>query len=50
MIAMLIGCGLRHAELLSLTLKSIQRREERRVIADPVGKGRTYARCPSRPG
>jgi site-specific recombinase XerD len=39
MVAMLIGCGLRRAELLALTLESIQRREEHWVIADLVGKG-----------
>jgi site-specific recombinase XerD len=36
---MLIGCGLRRAELLALTLESIQQREEHWVIADLVGKG-----------
>jgi integrase len=39
MIAMLIGCGLRRAELLGLRLESIQQREEHWVIADLVGKG-----------
>jgi integrase len=39
MIAMLIGCGLRRAELLALSLESIQQREEHWVIADLVGKG-----------
>jgi len=39
MVAMLIGCGLRRAELLALTLESIQQREEHWVIADLVGKG-----------
>jgi integrase len=38
MVAMLIGCGLRRAELLALRLKSIQQREEHWVIADLVGK------------
>ena len=38
MIAMLIGCGLRRAELLALRLESIQQREEHWVIADLVGK------------
>jgi integrase len=38
MLAMLIGCGLRRAELLGLTLQSIQLREEHWVIADLVGK------------
>ena len=39
MLAMLIGCGLRRAELLALTLESVQQREEHWVIADLVGKG-----------
>jgi integrase len=38
MLAMLIGCGLRRAELLGLRLESIQQREEHWVIADLVGK------------
>jgi integrase len=39
MVAMLIGCGLRRAELLALNLESIQQHEEHWVIADLVGKG-----------
>ena len=39
MVAMLVGCGLRRAELLALQLESIQQREEHWVIADLVGKG-----------
>jgi integrase len=39
MVAMLIGCGLRRAELLTLSLESVQQREEHWVIADLVGKG-----------
>jgi integrase len=39
MVGMLIGCGLRRAELLTLHLESIQQREEHWVIADLVGKG-----------
>jgi len=39
MVAMLIGCGLRRAELLALNLESIQQREEHWVIADLVSKG-----------
>jgi integrase len=39
MVTMLIGCGLRRAELLALTLESVQQREEHWVIADLVGKG-----------
>src|SRR3954452_2823360 len=37
-LAMLIGCGLRRGELLSLQVDSIQSREERWVIADLLGK------------
>ena len=39
MLAMLVGCGLRRGELLSLSLNSIQLREEHWVIADLIGKG-----------
>jgi len=39
MLAMLIGCGLRRGELLTLTIESVQQREEHWVIADLVGKG-----------
>lgn len=38
MVAMLIGCGLRRAELLALRVESIQQREVHWVIADLVGK------------
>ena len=38
MVAMLIGCGLRRAELLALRLDSMQQREDHWVIADLVGK------------
>jgi site-specific recombinase XerC len=38
MVAMLIGCGLRRAELLALRVESIQQREEHWVIADLLGK------------
>ena len=37
-LAMLIGCGLRRGELLSLAMESIQVREEHWVIADLKGK------------
>jgi integrase len=37
-VAMLIGCGLRRAELLALRLEWIQQREDHWVIADLVGK------------
>src|SRR4029453_13678238 len=39
MLSMLIGCGLRRAELRGLNMKSIQLREQHWVIADLVGKG-----------
>jgi site-specific recombinase XerC len=35
---MLIGCGLRHAELLGLRVDSVQLREEHWVVTDPLGK------------
>src|SRR4029450_8567485 len=44
--AMLIGCGLRRAELLALTCESVQQREEHWVIADLVGKGGHVRRVP----
>ena len=42
MVAMLIGCGLRRAELLALRLESIQQREDHWVIADLVGRTRAH--------
>ncbi len=39
MIAVLLGCGLRRAELATVTLEHLQRREEHWVFADMVGKG-----------
>jgi integrase len=38
MLALLVGCGLRRGELLALTMRSIQLREEHWVIADLHGK------------
>jgi integrase len=46
MIAMLIGCGLRRAELLALRLESIQFREDHWVIADLVGKAQHVRTVP----
>jgi len=46
MLAMLIGCGLRRAELLALSLESIQRREDHWVIADLVGKAQHVRTVP----
>jgi integrase len=44
---MLLGCGMRRGELAELTLKSLQRREERWAIGDLVGKGRHIRTVPS---
>jgi len=38
MLALLVGCGLRRGELLALTMRSVQMREEHWVIADLHGK------------
>lgn len=38
-LAILLGCGLRRAELTTLRVEDIQQREEHWVIADLVGKG-----------
>ena len=38
MLALLLGCGLRRAEVASLTLKHIQQRDNRWCIVDLVGK------------
>ena len=38
-LAILLGCGLRRAELTALKVEDIQQREEHWVIADLVGKG-----------
>ena len=39
MVAILLGCGLRRAEVAGLAFESLQQREEHWVIADMVGKG-----------
>ena len=46
MLAMLIGCRLRRAELLALTLESIQLREDHWVVAALVGKGQHVRTVP----
>jgi hypothetical protein len=38
-LAILLGCGLRRAELTALRVEDIQQREEHRGIADLIGKG-----------
>ena len=40
MLALLLGCGLRRSELVTLKSDQIQRREDHWVIVDLVGKGR----------
>lgn len=39
MVAVLLGCGLRRAELASVTVQHLQRREDHAVFADLIGKG-----------
>jgi site-specific recombinase XerD len=38
-IAVLLGCGLRRAELAAVTMQDLQQREEHWVFADLIGKG-----------
>ena len=45
-LALLIGCGLRRAEILSLEVNEIQQREGRWVIPDLVGKGKRRRTVP----
>src|ERR1700675_4805716 len=45
-LALLIGCGLRRAELVGLGTEDFQIREERCVIADLVGKGKHIRTIP----
>jgi site-specific recombinase XerC len=46
MVATLLGCGLRRAELAALSLQELQKREEHWVFADLVGKGRHIRTVP----
>ena len=46
MISILLGCGLRRAELAALNIDDIQIRQGHWAIVDPVGKGRP---CPNGP-
>jgi site-specific recombinase XerD len=39
MVATLLGCGLRRAELAGLMVRDLQQREEHWIIADLIGKG-----------
>ncbi len=45
-LALLIGCGLRRAELVALRTQDFQVREERWVIADLIGKGKHIRTVP----
>ena len=45
-LALLIGCGLRRADLVGLDLEDFQVREERWVIADLIGKGKHIRTVP----
>src|SRR3979411_485022 len=45
-LALLIGCGLRRAELVGLVTQDFQVREERWVIADLIGKGKHIRTVP----
>jgi integrase len=45
-LAILLGCGLRRAELTTLRVEDIQQREERWAIVDLVGKGRRIRTVP----
>ena len=46
MLALLLGCGLRRSELVTLKSDQIQRREDHWVIVDLVGKGRHIRTVP----
>jgi site-specific recombinase XerD len=46
-LALLIGCGLRRAELVGLRTEDFQVREEHSVIADLVGKGKHIRTVPA---
>ena len=45
-LALLIGCGLRRAELVGLKTEDVQIREEHWVIADLIGKGKNIRTVP----
>ena len=45
-VAVLIGCGLRRAELVELRMESLQTRENHWIIADLVGKGQRVRTVP----
>jgi site-specific recombinase XerD len=45
-IAMLLGCGLRRAELVAVKIEDFELREDRWVLADLIGKGRHMRTIP----
>ncbi len=45
-LAVLLGCGLRRAEIVSMRIEDLQIREEHWVVADLVGKGRHVRTVP----
>jgi integrase len=45
-LALLLGCGLRRAEVASLDLRAIQQREDHWAVVDLVGKGRRIRTVP----
>ena len=46
MLSLLFGCGLRRAELVSLELRDLQRREDHWVLVDLIGKGKHIRTVP----
>lgn len=46
MLAVMLGCGLRRAELVGLKLEDLQIREEHWIIADLIGKGKHVRTVP----
>lgn len=45
-LAILIGCGLRGSELVTLKVEDLQTREEHCIIADLIGKGKHLRTIP----
>ena len=45
-LALMLGCGLRRAEVAALRIEDVQQREEHWIIADLVGKGRHIRSVP----
>ena len=45
-LAMLLGCGLRRAELVAVEIEDFELREEHWVLADLIGKGRHMRTVP----